>query len=67
MCFFHLKFLNVWGILAQKIYDVHAIFRQFSYIKKGDNRNNQVLSVHWLPVNANALELAVLRKVNLIF
>ena len=46
MCFFHLKFLNVGGILAQKIYDVHAIFRQFSYIKKGDNRNNQVFSVH---------------------
>ena len=33
MCFFHLNFLNVQGILAQKVYDANTIFRQFSDIK----------------------------------
>ena len=34
--FFHLNFSSLmWGILAQKIYNVHAIFRQFSDIKYG--------------------------------
>ena len=33
MRFFHLNFLNAQGILAQKIYNVHTIFRQFSDVK----------------------------------
>ena len=33
MRFFDLNFLNVNGILAQKIYNAHTIFRQFSSIK----------------------------------
>ena len=33
--FFHLNFLNVRGILAQKIYDAHAIFHHFSDVKNG--------------------------------
>ena len=33
--FFHLNFLNVQGILAQKINNVHAIFCQFSDFKNG--------------------------------
>ena len=33
--FFHLNFLNVQGILAQKIYDAHAIFHHFSDVKNG--------------------------------
>ena len=35
MCVFHLNFLNVQGILAQKLYDANTIFRQFSDIKNG--------------------------------
>ena len=31
----HLNFVNVQGILAQGIYDVHAIFPQFSDVKNG--------------------------------
>ena len=31
--FFQLNFLNARGILAQKIYNAHTIFRQFSDIK----------------------------------
>ena len=31
----HLNFVNVQGILAQGIYDVHAIFHQFSDVKNG--------------------------------
>ena len=34
MRFYHLNFLNVQGILAQKI-NVHAIFCQFSDVKNG--------------------------------
>ena len=30
---FDLNFLNAQGILAQKIYNAHTIFRQFSSIK----------------------------------
>ena len=33
MRFFHLNFLNTRGILAQKIYNVRAIFYQFSDVK----------------------------------
>ena len=33
----------------------------------GDNANKQAPSVDWLPVNPNTLELAVLKKANLIF
>ena len=36
MRFFHLNFLNVQGILAQKIYNAHAIFCQFSVTKDGE-------------------------------
>ena len=35
MRFYHLNFLNVQGILAQKIYNVRAIFCQFSDVKNG--------------------------------
>ena len=35
--FFYLNFLNAQGILAQKIFNVHAIFRQFSDIKMGND------------------------------
>ena len=35
MRFFHLNFLNARGILAQKIYNAHAIFCQFSDVKNG--------------------------------
>ena len=31
--FFNLNFLNVQGVLAQKIYNAHALFCQFSDIK----------------------------------
>ena len=66
--FFPLNFLNAWGILAQKIYNALAIFCQFCALKIGDDPNNQVSSVSWLPVNPNKLELAVQRKPpNLIF
>ena len=33
--FFHLNFLIARGIFAQKIYNAHAIFRQFSDVKNG--------------------------------
>ena len=33
MRFFDLNFLNAQGILAQKIYNAHTIFREFSSIK----------------------------------
>ena len=39
MRFFHLNFLNAQDILAQKIYNAHAIFRQFSDV------NNAVRSL----------------------
>ena len=35
MRFFHLNFLNAQGILAQKIYNAHTIFCQFSDTKNG--------------------------------
>ena len=57
MCdaFFHLNFLNVRGILAQKNL----------YVR--DDPNNQVSSVSCLPVSPSTPELATLRKANLIF
>ena len=42
-------------------------FLNFLTLKIGDDPNNQAPSVSWLPVNPNALELAVIRKANLIF
>ena len=33
--FFHLNFLNATDILAQKVYDARATFRQFSDVKDG--------------------------------
>ena len=38
---FHLNFLNAQGILAQKIYNPHAIFRQFSDVKNGGQSQQQ--------------------------
>ena len=35
MRFFHVNSLNARGILAQKIYNVHTIFRQFSDVVNG--------------------------------
>ena len=40
MRFFDINFLNVQGILAQKIYNAHTIFRQFSSIKN-ERRSQQ--------------------------
>ena len=67
MRFFHLNFLNARGILAQKIYNARATFRQFFDVKGGDDPSNQASWVSWLPVSPSAPELAVLRKANLIF
>ena len=66
-CVFHLNFLNARGILAPKLYKAHAIFHQFSDVKTGNDPNHEASSVSWLPVNSIALELALLRKANLIF
>ena len=52
-------------ILAQRLYYAHATFCLM--LKTDDDPSNQASSVSWLPVNSNALELAVLRKANLIF
>ena len=42
--FFHLNFLNAWGILAKKIYNVHTIFCQFSDAKnRGRSQQPRVL------------------------
>ena len=73
ICFFHLNFLNAQGILAQKIYNVHAIFCQFSDVINGKRSQQpsvlcQLVTLDsWLLLNPNTLELAVLRKANLIF
>ena len=40
MRFFDLHFLNVQGILTQKIYNAHTIFREFSSIKN-ERRSQQ--------------------------
>ena len=64
--FFHLNFLNVKGFLAQKFFNVLAIFHQFSDFKNGGQSHQTSISISWLPVSPNALELAVLRKANLI-
>ena len=40
MHFFDLNFLYVQGILAQKIYNAHTIFRQFSNFKN-EGRSQQ--------------------------
>ena len=42
-------------------------FVNFLTLKMADDPKNQVLFVSWLVVSPNALELAVLRKANLIF
>ena len=59
MHFFTKFFLNVRGISAQKIYNMHI---DFLTLQIGDNPNNQAFSVSWLPVNINALELLFLEK-----
>ena len=44
MRFLHLNFLNVRGTLAQKIYNVNAIFRRFSdVIDRGQSQQRSVL------------------------
>ena len=55
------------GILAQKFYDACTVFCQFSDIKNGDDSSSQASSVTWFPVGPSTMELAVLRKANLIF
>ena len=40
MHFFDLNFLNAQGILAQKIYNTHTIFHEFSSIKN-EGRSQQ--------------------------
>ena len=68
MRFFDLNFLNAQGILAQKIYIMRTLFFViFLVLKMRDDPNNLGLSVSWLPVNPNPLELAVLRKADLTF
>ena len=67
MHFFHIIFVNAWGILAQKIYNAHAIFVNFLTLKMGDDPNSQAPLVSRFPVSHSALELAALRKANLIF
>ena len=49
MCdaFFYLNFLNVQGILAQKIYNAHTIFREFSSIKN-EERSQQLSALDQL-------------------
>ena len=42
-------------------------FASFPMLKMGDDPSSQASSVSWLPVNPSTLELAVLRKANLIF
>ena len=45
MCFFHLIFLNARGILVESIYNVHAIFCQFSDVKnRGQSQQPSVFS-----------------------
>ena len=66
--FFQLNFLNVWGILAQKKSIMLALFFvNFLTFKMGDHSSSQASLVIWLPVNPSTLELAVLRKANIIF
>ena len=66
--FFYIKFLNARGILAQKIYNAYAIFCHFSdAINGGRSQKPSILCQLILLVNPNALELAVVRKANLIF
>ena len=36
MHFSHLNFLNAWGILAQRIFNIYAIFCGFSDVKNGE-------------------------------
>ena len=44
MHFFHVNFLHASGILAPEIYNVHAIFRQFSdFINEGRSQRPSVL------------------------
>ena len=59
------KFFKCAKYLAQKIYNAHAIFRQFSDVINGGQ--SQQPSALWLPVNPNALELADQRKANVVF
>ena len=50
MRFFHVNSLNARGILAQKIYNVQTIFRQFSDVVNGGTipTNKHPLSVGYL-------------------
>ena len=65
MHFFHLNLLNAQAILASKIYDVGAIFCQFSDIKNMGWSQQPKSTDSLLLVSPSALELAILRKANL--
>ena len=65
--FFRQNFLIARGILVQKIITRALFFANLMTLKMVDDPNNQASLVRWLPLNPNAAELAVLRKVNLIF
>ena len=66
MCFFCLNFLNAQGIYKKSIMGA-LFFVNFLTLKIGDDPSSQASLVSWLPVSLSALELDVLRKVNLIF
>ena len=65
-CFFHLNFLNARGILAQKIYNASAIFRQSSDVKNWWRPQRPSVIGQLVPVSPSAPELAVLNKADLI-
>ena len=67
MRFLEINFLNVQGVLAQKIYNAHSFFVNLLALKIRDDPNNQGLWFSGLLVNPNQLELAVLRKADLTF
>ena len=67
MRFFQQNFLIARGILVQKSIMRALFFANLMTLKMVDDPNNQASLVSWLPLNPNAAELAVLRKVNLIF
>ena len=66
--FFSPKFTKCARYFSQKKSIMCALFFvNFLMLKTGDNPKKQVSLVSWLPVNPGALELAALRKANLIF
>ena len=70
MCdvFFLRKFSKCARYFSPKKSIMCALFvLNFLTLKIGDDPSSQVSLVSWLPVSLSALELDVLRKVNLIF